>query len=334
MNPQLEQKCQLLADNRILIKKKNFWEASMLKSLGAMLYTVKGAKVDPEVYGECKKLLRRKKGIFSQFRGYASIAVISKMALSGRPEQTLDDITEIFKQMKQVRWVGNLSRLMTALVLYDSVQISEVPRYVDLTDQIFHKMRKTHPWLTDWTDVPFAALLAVSDKNTDALFEDMEECYGILKKRFFVGRDAVQGLSQILSLSDKSPEVKCDIAKELHKELRHIHKRFNPDRSIATLGAFADVPLSVPEAAQAIKEADDFLKHQRHFGAWSISPRLRRMFSAAMVIDQYVPDSVTGSSAITASTISIVIIEELILMMIIATAAASSSHSSSSSASA
>ena len=58
-------------------------------------------------------------------------------------------------------------------------------------------MKEKHPWLTSDEDIPFAAMLAVSDLDTDSLISEMEKNYEILKQKFS-DKNAVQTLSHVL----------------------------------------------------------------------------------------------------------------------------------------
>lgn len=330
MNEKLRMRCDLFAENRQLMRKHNHFENSLYHILCALLFSVKEKKVDPDTFRKCKRLLKKEKGFFSEFRGFAKMIVISKMAMSEDPKKTLDDLTYIYVSMKEIHWIGNLSRIMTALILYDSVTMEQIPSAVLRTEEIYKKMRQSHPLITSGFDVPYAALLTISGRNEDVIFEDMEACFDILKKKFILNRDMVQSLSQVIAVSEGDPELKSQRIYDIFKGLKKAHHRFMQGPELPILGAFAAVPLSVEQTVEMISETDDYLKQKKGFGCFSLSRTQRRMFSAALVMDAVMPESGAMAGMLTSSTITAVIVEEIIMMMIIMS---STQHHSSSSAS-
>jgi len=66
MNIDLQNKCTQLAENYRIMRRGNFFEYQSIIAAGAALYLEQDRVVEPDRIRECKKLLARKKGIYSQ----------------------------------------------------------------------------------------------------------------------------------------------------------------------------------------------------------------------------------------------------------------------------
>ena len=69
MNERVKEKCELLAENFLLINKEFKWDLEMMSIIAASIYTNAGLKADPAKMRECHGILKKKKGLFSDLRG-------------------------------------------------------------------------------------------------------------------------------------------------------------------------------------------------------------------------------------------------------------------------
>nr|WP_164995825.1 DUF4003 family protein [Miniphocaeibacter massiliensis] len=88
---------------------------------------------------------------------------------------------------------------------------------VEKTRGIYEKMKRNHPFLTSSEDTTFAAMLAISKLNISMIENEMEKCYDILRNSVFY-KNAVQSLSTILSLGEKTSEIKCERVERLYND--------------------------------------------------------------------------------------------------------------------
>ena len=98
MKDSLREKCELLADNYTVIEKNFKWEFNMMYLVAAINYTSMGMKADTEKMKECREILKKKHGVFSELRSTVELAVISKMALEQNPAAYLDELTGVFEK--------------------------------------------------------------------------------------------------------------------------------------------------------------------------------------------------------------------------------------------
>ena len=190
-------------------------------------------------------------------------------------------------------------------------------------------MKKDHPFLTSTEDSVFAAMLALSDKSDDALLEEAERCYQLLKPNFFSG-NAVQSLSHVLALADGRAEDKCDAVLSLFEALKARGRKDGTDFELASLGVLATLPVPQESMVEDILEVDEFLSRQKGYGLLGISKPQRLMQAGMLVITDLARGSDAMQTAAIGSTIALVIAQEVALCAAIAaTSVSTSQHTSS-----
>ena len=198
------------------------------------------------------------------------------------------------------------------------------------TKRIYKEMQSAHPWLTSENDLPFAALMAVSGTDADAVYAQAEEIYTILKKNLRADRDTLQMLSHVLAIRDGRAEAKCEKVCALAKGLKAARRSLGWGSRLAILGLLADSGLPTDALVERICETDAFLKKYKPFrGLFGVGGQCRRMFAVQMVHASLSREEGLGASAMMTASVELAIIT-MILMMIILTSTASSSSSASS----
>ena len=100
MDQQLERKCLNLAENYRILSAGNKLEFTEMILACAGIYLAAGREPDIDRIQECKKLLKSKAGIFSNFRGSDELLVRCKMALSADPELYFENLEREYKRLK------------------------------------------------------------------------------------------------------------------------------------------------------------------------------------------------------------------------------------------
>ena len=119
MNNILQTKCDLLAENRNLISKGFMLEHSMLKIASALVYTQEGKIADIDYLKECRGILRKNEGIFSDFRGLCELLVSSRLAQKDDPERFMDDIASVYKMLHEGKIFGSRYMVLAAISICD-----------------------------------------------------------------------------------------------------------------------------------------------------------------------------------------------------------------------
>ena len=327
MIAELQAKCDLLVRNKKILQDAFKWDAGLMCLTAATLFTDSGTPVDPERLKQCETIMKEKTSVFSEFRGKAKMPLLCRMALSDDPGRYFARVEKLYGLLNRSRWLGDEYRLMAAITLCDHAEEREYEAAVDRTNELYARMKQEHRWITSNEDIPFAALLAVSDLDIDRLIDEMEKDYRLLKDTFH-DSNAVQSLSHILALDGRAAEEKCASVVALFNELKANKHRFGTGYELATLGTLTLLELPEAEIAALVAEVDDYLKGQKGFGALSLSANERRLFAAQLVLQQYGPRPNPGDSAVLGSMLALTIAAEISMTLCITCCITASSASS------
>ena len=322
----LQAGCELLADNKDLIRKNFAWDLELMSVAGSVIFTGAGRVADIEKMKECKSILKKHKGIFSEFRSNMEIPVICKMALAEDPEKCLMDLTTVYDKLSKGKIFGSEHLVMTALAISDAQVVNNIDAIVEKTKLLMKRMSSLHPILTSEEDTALVALLALSNKSIDQIIEETELCYNLMKQKFSFHNNAVQSLSHVLALCAGDPQEKCARASAIYDALLVKGIKYGMDYELASLGALVNVDLTPEELAEEIAEASDYLKTRKGFGDWGMGSKARVMFAALMTVQAYAPDSSAMDTSVLSSALAAVIAEEICFMILMTTVATTSSN--------
>ena len=203
MNREIESKCLDLVENYRILASGNKMEFTEMNLACAGIYLASGRAPDMERIKECKKLLKSRAGIFSNFRGSDELLVRCKMALADDPARYFDRLEGEYTKLKT--FFSGEQTVLAAMILAEQ---SEADGLAEKTKQIYKEMKEAHPWLTSENDLPFAALMAASGQDVSAVYAEAEEIYARLKKELRAERDTLQMLSHILAIRSGFPSMR------------------------------------------------------------------------------------------------------------------------------
>ncbi len=322
MDQQIERKCsELLEYYRILASGFKMASTEIILAC-AGIYQAAGVQPDLEKVEACKKLLKSKAGVLSNFRGSDEPLIISKMALSDDPALYFEKLEKNYQGLKG--FFSGEQTIVAAMILAEQGACAE--GLAEKTKQIYKEMKEAHPWLTSEEDLPFAALMAVSGRDAAAVYAEAEEIYTRLKGNLRADKNTLQMLSHILAVRSGRAEEKCEKLCALAGGLQAAKRSFGSWSRLAILGILADSGLPTDTLIGHICEAEDYLKEQKPFhGIFGVGSDCRRMFAVQMVQASFSGEDNLGVSAILTASIELAIIT-MILMMIILSSTAASSH--------
>jgi hypothetical protein len=324
MDRQIENKCLRLVENYRILAAGNKWEFSEMLLACAGIYLAAGVTPDMSRVKECKKLLKSKAGIFSNFRGQDELLVRCKMALADDPVLYFDNLEREYRSLKT--FFSGEQTVLAAMILAE-----QDPRegLAEKTKQIYKEMKEAHPWLTSENDLPFAALMAASGRDAASIYAEAEEIYAYLKENLRGDRDTLQMLSHILAVRSGRADAKCEKLCALAGGLKAAKRSLGSGSRLAILGLLADAGLSADALVERIAETDDFLKQYKPFrGIFGVGKDCRRMFAVQMVQASLSGEESLGASAMMTASVELAIIT-MILMLIIISSSAASTHSAS-----
>lgn len=323
MNRELESKCLELVDNYEILKEDNKLEFTEMLVACAGLYLAAGKKPDPERLKECKKILKSKAGIFSNFRGTDELLVRCKMALAEDPALYFENLEREYQRLKT--FFSGEQTVLAAMILAEQGDTGEL---AEKTKQIYKEMKDAHPWLTSENDLPFAALMAAAGRDADSVYAEAEEIYALLKDKLHAERDTLQMLSHILAIRGGSADAKCEKLAALAADLKAAGHSLGGGSRLATLGLLADSGLPTDALVDQICETDEFLKQYKPFkGLFGLGKESRRMFAVQMVNAALPGEDSLSASAMMAASVELAIITMILMLIIVSSTAASTSNS-------
>ena len=314
MNQTLQAKCDQLVANDRIIKKAGFFESTSLVKLGSLLYMFGNATPDADRIKACRKILKSKVGIFSNFRGTLGFIVPIKMSLADDPEAYIDDTIRIYERLTEGKLFAGEMLAMTALAIKDLCPAERFDEVVANTREAYARMRKAHPLLTNQYDMVLIALMCIMGSDIDAMLASTEELYNELRARGLSG-DASQASSMVLALTDAPAERKVDDFLELYAALKDAKHATPRNDSMAIYAPFVGVSVPLDTVVADISEVDTWLKGQKGYGALGVGKTVRRLFAAAVTLDAYEESSEYSQATASASAIAQSIVEQIVLVV-------------------
>ena len=329
MTDKVQAKVNLLVENRDLINKSFLLENSLIKIVASSIYTENERKVDADVLKECRSILRKKQGVFSDFRSNNEIVVSAKMAQQSDPEKFLDEIISAYKLLHEGKFFGSSYQVLAAINIVEAGRFSEVENIVSRTKALLKGMNKVHPFLTNDEDTCFAVLLAMTDKDMDTILDELEQNYKELKKSIAFHDNAVYSLAQVLTILEGESLDKVSKAVNIYNAFTEAGIKYGKDYELASLGALLNAKMDPQQLVSETKEASDFLKSQKGFGSLDIGKTTRLMFAAMIVASQNSEKNVTGNAAVIEGAVATVIAHQVAIMLaMVAISSSTAAHSS------
>ena len=285
MNSRLKLCCDLLCKNAAEVQANFSYASDAALSLAvSSMYTAEAERVNIEELNTGKKLLDAVKNLSDDEPDTVRLAAIASMAVTGKPEEYLEDLKTVLSLLDRVRMKDVEYKLLSALILSDNIWPDDYEEYVRRTKEIYSRMREEHRWLTSVEDMPFAALLSVSGYEVDDLIIEMEMDYDILEKEF-PDNNALQTLTHILALYDLDVEEECQKAIRIKELLEKEGFSFREELDVTILGMLTTLSLTAEEIAANTAEAAGYLKEQEFLKSQGKDTSLlSRRFAAQMVL--------------------------------------------------
>ena len=318
MNEKIKEKCDLFVENRNIIRKGFKFENDIVTVAAAKVFTDAGKTADVERLKECRAVLKEKVGAFSGFRGMMELIVISKMALTENPSQYFDDVMKVTKLVQKGKIFESSSVELAAMHVVDQGRIGDAEAVTQRYLDIMKRMSKEHPFLTSDTDAPFAMMLALTDKNVDSIIEEMEAIFSYMKDNFKAGKNAIQGISEVLTLMDGGIENKSNRVIEIYNSLKEHGQKYGKDNEFASLGVLADLDMDINAMTGEIAEVEEYLGSNPGFGNFLLGRTERLMFASMLVAEVYGQEGASTTGTAIGSAVATIIAEEIMLMAIVA----------------
>lgn len=110
--------------------------------------------------------------------------------------------------------------IIAAQIIFSSKNIMNIDDAIKNTKTAYKYMKKNHRFLTGSEDIASAALIATTSIDLEKTFNDIEECYTLLKSKSNSSKNNIQALSHILSLVNLPSENKCRKVLDMQSALK------------------------------------------------------------------------------------------------------------------
>ncbi|MBD9152155.1 MAG: DUF4003 domain-containing protein [Lachnospiraceae bacterium] len=328
MNERTLARCKNLIKNKETMKSAFAWEDGLTHLACAGIFINKEQTANEEMLLQCKDILKRNTGIFSNFKSTAKPMIVAMLAANENPQLLMERGLKVYDLLKE-EFMSSVYLPIAAMII---AQYADEARYAELaqrTRRIYKQMRADHPFLTSGEDSTFCALMALLDKPDEVLLGDAEECYKILKNNFF-SSNAVQSLSHVLAMCDGEPEIKCQKTMELFQKLKEAGHKYGTSYELPTLGVLAMADGNQDEIAAEMAEIDQWLSEQKGFGFFSsISAKQRLMYAGMIAQRDYINDKMMQGAAVN-GVISLIVAQQAAMCAAITASAAATANNNNS----
>ena len=328
MNERTLARCKNLIKNKETMKSAFAWEDGLTHLACAGIFINKEQTANEEMLLQCKDILKRNTGIFSNFKSTAKPMIVAMLASNENPQLLMERGLKVYDLMKE-EFMSSVYLPIAAMII---AQYADEARYAELaqrTRRIYKQMRADHPFLTSGEDSTFCALMALLDKPDEVLLGDAEECYKILKNNFF-SSNAVQSLSHVLAMCDGEPKIKCQRTMELFQKLKEAGHKYGTSYELPTLGVLAMADGNQDEIVAEMAEIDRWLSEQKGFGFFSsISAKQRLMYAGMIAQQDYINDKMMQSAAVN-GVISLIVAQQAAMCAAITAGAAATANNNNS----
>lgn len=328
MNERTLARCKNLIKNKETMKSAFAWEDGLTHLACAGIFINKEQTANEEMLLQCKDILKRNTGIFSNFKSTAKPMIVAMLAANENPQLLMERGLKVHDLLKE-EFMSSVYLPIAAMII---AQYADEARYAELaqrTRRIYKQMRADHPFLTSGEDSTFCALMALLDKPDEVLLGDAEECYKTLKSNFF-SSNAVQSLSHVLAMCDGEPEIKCQRTMELFQKLKEAGHKYGTSYELPTLGVLAMADGNQDEIVAEMAEIDQWLSEQKGFGFFSsISAKQRLMYAGMIAQQDYINDKMMQSAAVN-GVISLTVAQQAAMCAAITASAATTANNNNS----
>ena len=306
-----------LENNTALQNIKGSWSMyEVQKKCSALILTIKNKRIDTDRINLALQIIKDNTSVFSNFRGNNKLNIAISISLE-----------EEFSSSEYL--------IIAAQIIFNSKERVNIDDAIRNTRVAYDYMKKNHRFLTGREDISSAAIIATTSSNFEQTFNEIEECYEILKSEKLSSSNNIQGLSHILSLINLSSKEKCEKVIETNLVLKE-NKVALKDFYLPLLGIVSFLSDNKLGFAKNIADLSKELKTHKGFGNFTLGSQLRNMISVVLVSMDYLDtlDSDLKSSLIdSTNNVALTVVIAMQTAVIAASSAAAVSAAASSSSS-
>ncbi|MBO7453294.1 MAG: DUF4003 family protein [Clostridiales bacterium] len=330
MDNSVNEKCELLSNNRSIIHKSFLFEKEPMSVIAALIYTSAGKEADTEKMKSCRKLLKKNTRPLSGLRDIVELVLLSKMALSEDPERYLSDLIAVYEKITTGNILETDYMILSAILILDLELQDNCDEIITRAKELTKEMNSKHPILTASDDASFIMFLAITQKSIDDILADLEEGFTYITNtcKFNASSDAIYELCEVLALSYGDMKDKCDKALRIYKVLKDHKIDYVGGSNLSELGALIDIDLDPETIANEIIKTEEYLKGMTGFKESSCDRKTRVMYASYIIADIYGKNTESAGNAVISNTVSFIRAKQIANMISIISSVGSSALSS------
>ncbi|MFD2706634.1 DUF4003 family protein [Salibacterium lacus] len=181
------------------LKKALRWKVfdNLVVMTTASMYVMNNRELDIGRFLDLAERLKDRGGIFSSMKSHQRFTMAGMLDVTmDDPQAAVPELFRIYQILKEKNFKSGAPTYMAAFTVMKNDAPAEGT--AERTMDLFQKMKKEHPMLTDANDYPLAVLLAMEEENDMAA--RVETCYDALKREGLTSGNHLQFLSHILTL--------------------------------------------------------------------------------------------------------------------------------------
>ena len=284
--------CNHFMENKTKIKKNRRWDDTELYPVCAAILADKKKILDVGSVERCGRILKRKTGVFSDFRSTAKSVTVTMLALNEKPEEKLGQAMKLYDALKgyfpQTHYLP-----VTAMMITELITPEESDMIAARTGHICRLMKKKSFFCIAGGDCVFAAMLSLSGLTDNQIVDEVERCCKLLIPRFGSGSE-VLFLSYALAFFNGAAKEKCDKMLRMFYELKSWGYPYGASCELVIPAVLSmictnstDHKIAMEDIAADIMETNDFLAGQEGYGFFEEEKKRRLMHAGMLVISDY-----------------------------------------------
>ena len=291
MENKLKKVCETYIRNRDEMRRILRSTGSPMHLMGAAVLTALEKSADESKILVAEEFLKEREPEDSPIRGRIKSVTSVHMMLADSIENYYNDLRKTHDLIHVNRGNDDERYYMAAMMMSDKISnMQEILMLVDRTSLIHEGMGKSFTSQEDKSSYVAAAFAAVNGvKNVRAYINDVHACEDALVRSGLFAEEASELLSMLLAMVPVENEKVCKIAAEVLAAIREKGLDFASDEEAAMIAFLSTLMMSPEEIAEAVCDADDYLKEHSGFteGQGLI---LRRVYASMLVTLAYLKD--------------------------------------------
>ena len=318
---------QLFERNFEKIKSHLGWTVDKrISVMMASSYAAKGKEFEPQSFDEVIEAIKQQTKWYHTLRVSGNLQYIIAMMMDekGNANKLVSELLENEDILKSAKFTRTQYSYIAALFL--PKEEAEKKETAENAQKLFKAIRKHHPFLTSYEDVPFAVLLSGTNENVEARAATMNRYYKELRENNFSMGNELQWLSQILTFhGTEYVEQLVPYVVEIRKQLNDVGIKIKYSHYpilgfLAIAGASTD---HINEISKLYKEISE-LKFLRWYKDVILSVAVQKLLSDLVNFSESLEMSIVTS-------LELLLQAEQVIMISATMAAVAASSSSSSS---